>query len=96
MLEVRRILYDDIKRRQNIGPGRLLGTRCAWMVRYQTLLSPAEFTKFVVLARDLGPFVVTLIDPESRSRRQDRNPAIGRKNLEWVLSGHPAAVPLFK
>ena len=22
--------------------------------------------------------------------------AIGRKNLEWILSGHPDAVPLFK
>jgi hypothetical protein len=31
-----------------------------------------------------------------RSRRQYRNPAIGRKNLEWVLHGHPDAVPLFQ
>jgi hypothetical protein len=96
MLEVRRILYDDVKRRPQIIPGQLNGTRCAWMTRYAPLLSPAEFTKFVILVRNLGPFVVMLIDPESRSRRQDRNPAIGRKNLEWVLNGHPDAAPLFK
>jgi hypothetical protein len=65
------------------------------MLRYSPLLSESEFTKFVILVRDLGPFVVVLIDPESRSRRLDRNPTIGRKNLEWVLNGHPAAVSLF-
>ena len=32
MLEVRRVLYADVKRRQKIIAGRLLGTRCAWMV----------------------------------------------------------------
>jgi hypothetical protein len=66
------------------------------MIRYRPLLNDAEFTKFVILVRDLGPFVVMLIDPERRSRRQDRNPAIGRKNLEWILNGHPDAVPLFQ
>jgi hypothetical protein len=95
MLEVRRILYDDLKRWQPIVAGRLLGTRCAWMARYRSLLTESEFTKFVILVRNLGPFVVMLIDPESRSRRQDRNPAIGRRNLEWVIHGHPAAKPLF-
>jgi hypothetical protein len=66
------------------------------MARYAPLLTAEEFTKFVTLTRNLGPFVLMLIDPESRSRRQDRNPAIGRKNLKWVLNGHPDAVPLFK
>ena len=66
------------------------------MVRYRPLLSPAEFTKFVILTRNLGPFVLLLIDPDSGSRRQDGDPAIGRQNLESVLGGHPAAVPLFK
>jgi hypothetical protein len=51
---------------------------------------------FVTLVRNLGPFVLMLIDPESRSRRQDGNPVIGRKNLEWVLNGHPDAAPLFQ
>jgi hypothetical protein len=55
-----------------------------------------ELTKFVVLMRNLSPFVLVLISPESRSRRQDRNPAIGRENLLWIINGHPAAVPLFK
>jgi hypothetical protein len=96
MLEVRRVLYDDLKNRQPILAGRLLGTRCAWMIRYRPLLTESEFTKFVILARNLSPFILMLIDPESRSRRQDRNPAIGRKNLEWIIHGHPAAVPLFK
>src|SRR5262249_42368408 len=96
MLETRRVLYDDLKGRQPIPAGRLLGSRCAWMVRFAPLLTVGEFTKLVILARNLGPFIVMLIDPESRSRRQDRNPLIGRKNLEWVLTGHPDAVPLFK
>jgi hypothetical protein len=60
------------------------------MLRYAHLLDAGEFTKFVVLVRDLGPFVVMLIDPESRSRRRDRNPTIGRENLLWVINGHPA------
>jgi hypothetical protein len=95
MLEVRRVLYDDIKPKHAIPAGRLLGTRCAWMTRYEPLLTPSEFVKFVTLAKDLSPFVVLLVNPESHSRRRDRNPTIGRQNLEWVLSGHPAAVPLF-
>jgi hypothetical protein len=96
LLEIRRLLYDDLKRPEPIAVGRLLGTRCAWMTRYQPLLSEAEFTKFVVLMRGLGPFLLMLISPESRSRRQDRNPAINRENLLWIIQGHPAAVPLFK
>jgi hypothetical protein len=44
----------------------------------------------------LAPFVILLVDPANRSRRQDRNPAIGRQNLLWVIDGHPGAVPLFK
>ena len=41
-------------------------------------------------------YILLLIAPQSRSRRQDRNVAIGRQNLEWVLNGHPEAVPLFE
>jgi hypothetical protein len=37
--------------------GRLLGTRCAWMARYAPLLTPEEFTKFVILMRDLAPYL---------------------------------------
>jgi hypothetical protein len=95
MLEVRRVLYDDLKRREPMIAGRLLGTRCGWMARYRPLLTDSEFTKFVILVRNLSPFILMLIDPASRSRRQDRNPAIGRRNLEWVIHGHPAAKPLF-
>jgi len=50
-LELRRLMYDDLKRRQPIEAGRLLGTRCAWMALYRPLLSADEFTKFVVLMR---------------------------------------------
>jgi hypothetical protein len=46
MLEVRRALYDDVKRREPIVPGRLLGTRSAWMARYSPLLTESEFTRF--------------------------------------------------
>jgi len=65
------------------------------MAGYSALLSAEEFTKFVVLMRDLAPYLVFLIDRQNKSRRQDRNPPIGRQNLEWILNGHPEAVPLF-
>jgi hypothetical protein len=39
MLEVRRVLYDDVKRRQPISPGQLYGTRSAWLARYSPLLT---------------------------------------------------------
>ena len=55
MLEVRRVLYDQVKRRQPITPGRLLGTRCAWMAGYSALLSAEQFTKFVVLCATSRP-----------------------------------------
>jgi hypothetical protein len=95
VLEVRRVLYPDLPPRQPIAAGRLLGTRCAWMTRYAHLMDAVEFTKFVTLTKNLSPFILVLIDPESRSRRQDRNPAICRQNLLWVINGHPDAVPLF-
>jgi hypothetical protein len=44
---------------------------------------------------NFAPFVLLLVDPENRSRRQDRCPAIGRRNLELILYGHPDARPLF-
>jgi hypothetical protein len=65
------------------------------MTRYAPLLDENEFTKFVGLMRNLSPFVLLLIDPQNRSRRQDRCPAITRRNLEFILDGHPDAVPLF-
>jgi hypothetical protein len=65
------------------------------MMCYAHLLDAHEFTKFVVLAKDLAPFVILLIDPINRSRRQDRSAQVTRRNLEFVLSGHPDAVPLF-
>jgi hypothetical protein len=94
-LELRRLLYDDLKRRQPIEVGRLLGTRCAWMALYRPLLSADEFTKFVVLMRNLAPYLLLIIDPANRSHRRDRSPTVGRKNLQWILDGHPSAVPLF-
>lgn len=95
MLEVRRVLYDDLQQRAQIAPGRLFGTRSSWLSRYASLMNPTEFTKFVALMRDLSPFVLLLIDPQARSRRPDRNPSISRKNIELILYGDPDAVPLF-
>jgi hypothetical protein len=60
-----------------------------------TINRESEFSKFVTLTKNLSPFVVVLIDPQSRSRRLDRNPTICRQNLLWVINGHPDAVPLF-
>jgi len=98
MLEVRRTLYDHVKpRREQIIPGRLYGTRCAWMTGFSELLSPAEFTKFVVLLKNLAPYLLLLVvDPtKANNHRRDRNPTIGRQTLELILSGHPDAVRLF-
>jgi hypothetical protein len=97
MLEVRRVLYGDLKPREQIIPGRLLGTRAAWMARYSPLLTQSEFTWFCVLMAGLAPYLLLLIvDPaKSNSHRQDRNPAIGRRNLELILYGCPDARPLF-
>jgi hypothetical protein len=97
MLEVRRVLYDDVKRREPIAPGKLYGTRCHWMAQYSPLLSSAEFTRFYYLMRDLAPYLLLLIiDPtKSNNHRQDRNPAVARRNHELILHGHPDALPLF-
>jgi hypothetical protein len=89
ILEVRRVMSDSLPARSPVAAGRLVGTRGAWMAHYRPLLSETEFTKFVILAKNLSPFVLLLIDPENRSRRQDRNPAITRKNIEFILNGHP-------
>jgi hypothetical protein len=94
MLEVRRGLYD-LKRHQTIDPGQLIGTRCVWMVRYADLMSSTEFTRFFTLMRDLAPYVLLIVDPQNSSHRRDRCPEIGRRNIELVLNGCPAAVPLF-
>jgi hypothetical protein len=98
MLEVRRALFDDLKRREQIIPGQLYGTRCAWMSQYSTLLSSAEFTRFVVLMRNLAPYLLLLVvDPtKANNHRRDRNPGISRKNLERILYGCPDAMPLFR
>jgi hypothetical protein len=95
MLEVRRVLYSDVSRRGRTVPGRLLGTRQAWMARYAPLMSADEFTKFVVLMRDLAPYLLLLIDAQNHNRRRDRNPAVSRRNVELILAGDPDAVRLF-
>jgi DNA-directed RNA polymerase specialized sigma24 family protein len=97
-LEVRRALYGDLKHREQIIPGRLLGTRSAWMTNYQSLLSLAEFTKFYFLMKNLAPYLLLLIVEPAKngSHRRDRSPAVDRRNLELILYGCPDAVPLFK
>jgi hypothetical protein len=97
MLEVRRALYDDLKPRKQILPGRLLGTRAAWMARYSPLLTESEFTRFAILMANLAPYLMLLLlDPsKAGNHRQDRNPQVGRRNLELVLYGDSSAKPLF-
>jgi hypothetical protein len=96
LLEIRRLLYDDLKRHKPIASGRLLGTRAQWAVRYQQLMTQHEFTKFFTLTHGLSPFVALLADPANHSRRQDRCAQISRRNIEYVLYGHPDAKLLFK
>jgi hypothetical protein len=96
MLEVRRILYDDVAhKRPAILPGQLNGTKLAWLTRYAPLMSPAEFKRFVVLMRDLAPYLLLIVDRDNHnSHRHDRK-TVGRKNVELILNGDPGAVPLF-
>ena len=96
MLEVRRILYDDVaSKRSPVIPGQLHGTKLAWLTRYAPLMSPAEFTRFVVLMRDLAPYLLLIVDRDNHnSHRHDRK-TVGRKNVELILNGDPDAVPLF-
>jgi hypothetical protein len=49
------------------------------MLRHAHLMNAVEFTKFVVLAKDLSPFILLFIDPESRSRSQDRTRQSGAR-----------------
>src|SRR5262249_11845614 len=94
MLETRRVLFDDLKRPEPNAPGRLFGTRLAWMTRYAPLMNSDEFTKFVALMRDLAPYLLLIIDPENgKSHRRDRNPAICRRNIELIIHGFPARFP---
>jgi len=46
--------------------------------------------------RDLAPYLLFLVDSGTHNRGQERNPAIGRKNLELIRDGGPDAVPVFK
>jgi hypothetical protein len=79
MLEVRRVLYDDIKPRQPIPAGRLLGTRSAWMARYTPLLTACEFTKFVTLMRELAHIYFLLSIRKTRAIAQiGTRPSAGR------------------
>jgi hypothetical protein len=95
MLEVRRVLFDDLPPRRPIAPQQLRGTRCGWLARYAHLIDAGELTKVVTLVHDLSPFVIVLIDPNNHNRRQDRSGEVTRANVEWVLRGHPSAVTLF-
>jgi hypothetical protein len=97
MLEVRRTLFDDLRPRKQITPGRLLGTRGAWMARYSPLMTEPELTRFCILMANLAPYLMLLIlDPsKANNHRADRNPVIGRRNLELILYGCPDARPFF-
>jgi hypothetical protein len=97
-LEVRRVLFDDLHHRDQVVPGRLLGTRCGWMTLYRPLLSECEFTKFYFLMKNLAPYLLLLIvDPaKNGSHRRDRHPTVSRRNLELILNGDPAGVLLFE
>jgi hypothetical protein len=98
MLEVRRALYDDLRRSEQVVSARLLGTRCGWMVDYRALMSADEFTKFYALMKNLAPYLMLLIvDPtKANNHRRDRNPGIGRSTIELILYGSPNAVKLFE
>jgi hypothetical protein len=94
VLEVRRILYADLKPRL-IDPESLHGTRAARLLRYRAYLSREEFSKFVLLMKELAPYLVVLVDPENRRREERLREEEIRRNLGFVLNGHPEAVPLF-
>jgi hypothetical protein len=47
------------------------------------------------LLRILAPFMIQLVDTSNRSWRQDRSGQVTRRNVEFILNGHPDAVLLF-
>ena len=93
--QCRLVLLPHAPPRTPIIPGKLLGTRGAWLVRYQHLMSPVEFDRFARLLMGLAPFILLLVDPQSRSRRGDRNASITRRNVEFALHGDPSSAKLF-
>jgi hypothetical protein len=82
--------------RPPIVAGKLLGTKSHWLTRYRHLMDAGEFDRFVRLLMGLAPFILLLVDPQSRSRRGDRNSPVSRRNIELVLHGSPCAQPLFE
>jgi len=65
------------------------------MLHYLPLMNAAEFSKFFILLHGLSPYVILLVDPSNKSPRQDRCAKITRRNIEFVLGGHPDTLPLF-
>ena len=97
-LEVRRALYDELRKPTRIIASRLFGSRCAWMIDHRSLMNSDEFTKFFYLMKNLAPYLLLLIvDPagKANSHRRDRNPSVSRRNIDLVLHGDPDAVLLF-
>jgi hypothetical protein len=95
LLECRRVMHGSLPPWPAVEPSRLIGRREAWMLRYLPLMNAAEFSKFFRLLRNLSPYVILIIDPSNRSPRQDRCAKVTRRNIEFVLGGHPDALPLF-
>jgi hypothetical protein len=98
LLSIRRLLYDDVPRREQVILGKLLGTRESWMTNYQSLMTANEFSRFFYLMAGLAPYLMLLVlDPtKANNHRCDRNPQINRKNIELILFDSPAARLLFE
>jgi Sigma-70 region 2 len=94
LLEIRRVLWAETTH-GSISREKLKGTKSMPLLRYSNFLTPEEFTKFVLLMKDLAPYVVVLVKPENESRIKRGEWDAVRENLVRILDGIPGATPLF-
>jgi hypothetical protein len=94
LLEIRRALWDQTTH-VPVTRGELKGTKGLPLTRYSNFLTRAEFSKFVLLMKDLAPYLVILVRPTNAGRIKSGDwPAI-RENLGLILNGIPEASPLW-
>jgi hypothetical protein len=94
LLEIRRALWEE-KKHDPIDKECLHGTKGVPLLRYTNFLTEAEFTKLVILLKNLASFLVILVKPENAARIKAGEWVAVRENLELILNGNPKATPLF-
>jgi hypothetical protein len=94
LLEIRRALWNE-KKHSPVDLEQLRGTKGLPLLRYTNFLTPAEFSKFCLLMKDLAPYLVVLVKPGNETRIRAGQWDAVRENLRLILEGMPEATPLF-